>query len=270
MSIIDFFKKKKKKVLVIGDSCIDIFWYGRCDKLSPEAPTPIFIPEYKLNNMGMCYNVYNNLVALNVDVDIITNTKYPIKTRYVDEKSTYTLLRVDENDYVDNVEKSILDSIDYEKYDAVVISDYNKGFLTKDNIRLISNNHPLTFLDTKKEMGSWCDNIKFIKVNEREYNKNIYYLENIHQHDSIITLGKKGAMLLSKKMGVLQKKYFLNDNVVNVIDISGAGDTFLASLVYSYLIDKNISKSIYFANKCSSWVVTQKGVSVIDLKQVKL
>ena len=49
-----------KKVLVIGDGCKDVFQYGKCERLSPEAPVPVFKPTKTTSNGGMAVNVYNN------------------------------------------------------------------------------------------------------------------------------------------------------------------------------------------------------------------
>ena len=56
----------------------------------------------------------------------------------------------------------------------------------------------------------------------------------------------------------------------DVRDLSGAGDTFLAALVAKFLENLDIRAGISFANKCSSWVVTQKGVVVVDLNKIKI
>ncbi len=45
------------KVLVIGDSCKDVFVYGSCDRMAPAAPVPVFIPQYLKDNKGMAGNV---------------------------------------------------------------------------------------------------------------------------------------------------------------------------------------------------------------------
>ena len=50
-------------VLVIGDSCKDVFVYGRCDRLAPDGPIPVFVPLYSKANRGMAGNVYENLLS---------------------------------------------------------------------------------------------------------------------------------------------------------------------------------------------------------------
>ena len=52
------------KILVIGDSCTDVFIYGDIIRLAPEAPVPVFNPRRSVKNDGMAKNVSNNVEAL--------------------------------------------------------------------------------------------------------------------------------------------------------------------------------------------------------------
>ena len=100
------------KILVIGDSCTDVFVYGSCQRLCPEAPIPVFEPSKTVTNDGMAGNVVANLKALGVNhVESITNKEQITKTRYVEDKSNQMLLRVDSNDRVSNSFDSSKDSI---------------------------------------------------------------------------------------------------------------------------------------------------------------
>ena len=247
-----------RKVLVIGDSCQDIFNYGVCNRLCPEAPVPVFNPTKMIINGGMSINVFENLKSLKIDCDIVTNDHRPIKTRYVDEVSNQMLLRVDKKDVVKRIEEKRLKSIDFSKYYAIVISDYNKGFLDEEDIYSITNSHSLTFLDTKKEIKTWAMNTNFIKINENEYNRNLFYFKNHHTKDLIVTLGKNGAMLNREEIFPITGNH-------DIKDLCGAGDTFFAGLVADFINNNDIRSAIVFANKCASWAVTQKGVSVMNL-----
>jgi bifunctional ADP-heptose synthase (sugar kinase/adenylyltransferase) len=248
-----------KKILVIGDGCKDIFKYGKCDRLSPEAPVPVFKPTKSKSNGGMALNTYANLKALGVECDIITNSS-TTKTRYVDEISNQMLLRVDKKDEIESICSGALLTIEYDEYSAIVISDYNKGFLSEGDIEYISNKHPLTFLDTKKKIGNWAKNIKFIKINKKEFDENAEFLLEEYNGELIVTLGKEGAMHWMNNYPI--------ENNNPVIDICGAGDTFLAALVADYIKNNDICTAIKFANKCASWVVTQRGVVVVDLNKI--
>ena len=61
------------KVLIIGDSCKDVFIYGNVNRLSPEAPVPVFNPRRKIENDGMARNVSNNVESLDSTIYTITN-----------------------------------------------------------------------------------------------------------------------------------------------------------------------------------------------------
>lgn len=252
-----------KKVLVIGDSCSDVFRYGKCERLSPEAPVPIFLPSRTTGNGGMALNVAENLNALGIECDVMTNNIRPVKTRYVDEISNQMLLRVDEKDAIMPITAEELEFFDLANYAAVVISDYNKGYLSYDDIMWIAENHPLTFMDTKKELGPWCEDIKYIKINNKEFKENEDYLRNYYPGTLIVTKGKDGAVLNYDQKFPIEREH-------EVRDLSGAGDTFLAALVAKFLENNDICEAIRFANKCAAWVVTQKGVVVVDINKVKV
>ena len=91
------------KVLVIGDSCTDIFIYGDIERICPEAPVPVIKVTHKTKNRGMAENVVANLEALGCEVDIITNPNDIKKIRYVDNRSNQLVLRVDKHDYCDKI-----------------------------------------------------------------------------------------------------------------------------------------------------------------------
>lgn len=243
------------KILVIGDSCQDVFIYGRCERLSPDAPVPVLIPIKTKKMGGMALNVYENVKSIGVDVDIITNKKKITKTRYIDEISNQQIIRVDsEKNGYDRVEN--LSKINYNIYDAIIISDYNKGFLHYEDIKFICDNHNLVFIDTKKIIDSNFKNCKYIKINEKEYNDNLKqsnFLNTIPEK-LIITLGSKGSKH-KEKIYPVEK--------VEIKDMVGAGDTFISVFTYKFILTNNIVESIRFANECSTIIVQHKGVNKI-------
>jgi D-glycero-beta-D-manno-heptose-7-phosphate kinase len=243
------------RILVIGETCTDVFLYGDCNRINPEAPTPIFLPKSETNTPGMAANVKRNIENFGFEVDFLTNIEEIKKIRYVDEKSNYILLRVDENDRCDRVFLPNKDK--FNEYDVVVISDYDKGFLHPDDINEIAKNSKLTFIDTKKELGNWINNCNFIKINEKEYNENSKFIDNEMYDRTIITLGGRGCKFKDKTFP--GKK-------VEVRDVVGAGDTFLSALSLKYCVSKDIEEAIDFANICSADVIKKRGVSVTDIE----
>ena len=247
-------------ILVVGDSCIDEFVYGSIFRMSPEAPVPVFQPIKKTSNGGMSKNVYNNLIALGVSSNLITNTEKIVKRRYVDDAHNQMVLRVDTNDVceeIDEITRMHICNNQYQDktYDAIVISDYCKGFLSKTDIELLCKTNKNVFIDTKKQLGKWIEHATFIKINSFEYKKNYdYFNTNGFTDKLIVTLGGEGCLYNGKNYPV--KK-------VSVKDVSGAGDTFLAGLVYGYLDTNSIYKAIKFAQECTTIVVQKHGVSTV-------
>ena len=251
---------KKIKILVVGDSCLDKFTYGTVVRLAPEAPVPIFNPIHIMTNQGMAGNVVNNLKSIGVITCLITNKEEVVKTRYVDERTNQILIRIDENDSVVRIDKNTLKKIvnnvyNDVVYDAIIISDYDKGFLREEDIDFICKNNKNIFIDTKKILDDWCTNADFIKINHVEYEHTKFNINNLKLHEKlIITLSDKGCKYMEKIFSVPK---------VQIKDVSGAGDTFISGLVAEYVRTQDINQSIKFAQDCATIVVQKKGVTTI-------
>lgn len=241
------------KILVIGDSCIDEFVYCDIERICPEAPVPVLKPIKTQQNPGMASNVVTNLKSLGAKVDLITNTSKIQKTRYVDTRSGQMVMRVDKNDQCERY-NGIYKTVGY---DALIVSDYCKGFLSEEDIEnFIKKAKCPTFLDTKKQLGNWCKKINYIKINEFEHKKNFETIPNYPDliDKLIITRGSKGCEYKNKLYSVPK---------VPIKDVSGAGDTFLAGLTVEYLKSKDINQAIKFANECATKVVQKRGVTTL-------
>ena len=248
------------RVLVIGEQCDDIFIYGDTPRLSPEGPAPVFIPKREVYNGGMGMNVMLNLMALDIDVDFEHQQAPITKTRHIHESSNTLLLRIDEEKNIDNIGDR-LPKLDFWDYPMVVVSDYNKGFLTEEDIAYIGFKHPNVICDTKKKLGEWCKDLRFIKLNRTEFENNKEFIEENDWilEKLIITLDKDGCMYEGTTYPTEQ---------VEIMDISGAGDTFVAGFVKMFLDTEDIPKSIQFANRCSAQVVQKRGVTTIDYENL--
>jgi D-beta-D-heptose 7-phosphate kinase/D-beta-D-heptose 1-phosphate adenosyltransferase len=152
-----------------------------------------------------------------------------------------------------NIDRINLDSIDYD-YKIIVISDYNKGFLTESDIKEITKKHDCVFLDTKKVLGEWAKDCKYIKINDFEYQNSKHSITDSIKNKIIHTKGGDGCEFQNKQYKV---------NKVEVKDTSGAGDSFMSALVINYLKTNDIVSSIKFANDKASKVVTKIGVNII-------
>ena len=232
------------KILLIGDSCTDRYNIGTVDRLSPEAPVPVIKIVESYDVSGMAANVYDNLTNLNCWIAYITNREDIIKTRYIDSRSGQHLLRVDDEPVIEPWD-GYIGQYSWETYDAVVISDYNKGFLTYQHIeQVIRNFQGPVFIDTKKTDLQRFQGA-YVKINNLENS-----LATSVPDDLIVTLGKQGARY---------KDQIYSAPTIEVSDVCGAGDTFLSALTYQYLLTKDIEKAILFANIAASITVQHRG-----------
>lgn len=245
------------KILVIGETCDDVFIYGSVNRLNPEAPVPIIKPLYEIRNKGMAENVSNNLNSLGITTQLISNDEIMEKIRYVDDSYNYILLRIDKNDDVSRID---LNDLPDDIFESVVIGDYDKGFLSSDDIQFISKKYDCPiFLDTKKILDDWVSDVDYIKINNSEYENNKKYIDLKIKHKTIITRGKEGCNFNGNNYPTKS---------VEVKDVVGAGDTFLAGLVFKYVETNSIEESIRFANTCSTQVVQKRGVGIVKKEEL--
>ena len=242
------------KIVVIGELCQDRFIYGSSKRLSPEAPVPVFVPEKIELNLGMAGNVVENIKSI-IDSEITLYSQKEIitKTRYVDDKSNHMFIRVDEGEesitsfeMTDEIIESIRSS------DIVIVSDYNKGFLSLVDIINIGNLSKLSIIDAKKKLNiDVLDAFTFIKLNEIEFMNNQDLVSGFEEK-ILITLGIRGCQFKGEIYSSVCPKV--------TMDVSGAGDTFTSSFIVKYFQTKNIAESIRYANEMASIVVSKRGV----------
>ena len=250
------------KFLVIGDSCTDKFIYGKCERICPEAPVPVFTSTGATSNGGMAKNVQANVIALGFDCDIETNKSKIEKKRFVDRTSNQMLLRVDVGDggTTDFFDRT---KVKWDNYDAILVSDYDKGFLRDIDVNKICLEHDNVFLNTKRKFNHDIPrNIRFVQMNENELNNNHWLpltvkgtQESYVKDKVIVTLGGRGCYYRNKVYAPPRKR--------EVRDLSGAGDTFLAALSVSIMKKNSIEKAIQFAQECACKVVSKRGVATI-------
>lgn len=236
------------KILLCGDDCVDVYQYGHVERLSPEAPVPVVKLDHYKKIAGMAGNVKKNLQQLNCIVDY-RHSDTNIKTRMLDIKSGQHMLRIDDDK---DCRPLILD-FDVSRYDAIVVSDYCKGTITYEFVEQLRQQYtgPI-FVDTKKKDLARFEGC-FVKINENEFNTTASVPKNI-----IVTLGADGARY-NQTVYPAPK--------VEVVDVCGAGDTFLATLCYFYLKTQSIESAIMSANRAAAVTVKHLGVYAPTLNE---
>ena len=245
------------KVLVIGEICVDKFVYCAAKRLSPEAPVPVLTPVKTIKNQGMAGNTLANVKALAPEYyTMLLGQNEPItKTRYVEEKSNHMFLRVDEGETTITPFKWSMDiDVIIGQSDIVIVSDYNKGFLSNADLKEIGRKSKLSILDSKRRLtNDIVEAFTFVKLNESERSNN----PELQGNNIITTLGKKGAEY--------KNIIFESPDPQDTIDVSGAGDTFTSAFIVKYFQLQDENTAIKFANRKAAEVVSKRGVVVPDL-----
>ena len=275
------------KILVVGDTILDIYTYVSVDRVSPEGP--FLIADYLTEDhvLGGACNVAANIRTLLKDKDVkidyfgfysleIQNLllKYKIdcigipvkeneilkKQRFVCDK--HQLIRVDNRKLYDsnNVNWLRYKPPIFDDYDIIVVSDYDKGTLKEEEFKTLGETSSFKIIDLKRVRS----NMRFLpkcilKCNSKEFISNLHILGI--GPEIVVTNGGEGYFL------PLTNEKFSRANIDGeVIDVVGAGDVFLAGMSVNFLETGcfDIYDMSAFGNKCAGEKVKHFGTVALD------
>ena len=250
------------KVLVIGDIIIDKYIYGTSTRLSPEAPVPVVTQERTIETQGGAGLVYENLKSLGVNVSLFDyDQPKSIKTRVMCDGHYIT--RIDNDYYADGYEVlEELQDFPFDKYDYVILSDYNKGVLdfAEQIIQLANEAGCRVIVDPKRSAehykGAWL-----IKPNYKEFGD----FEFADWKGNIITTAA-GNNVVAR---IDSKVYDIPVERVEVSDVTGAGDCFLAAFVYALTKEYDYQKALELAVRGSTESVKHVGTYILTEKDLQ-
>lgn len=249
------------KVLVIGDIIIDKYIYGTSTRLSPEAPVPVVTQERIVETVGGAGLVYENLKSLGVDVTLYEyDQPKSVKTRVMCD-GHYTT-RIDNDHYANGDE--ILDDIlkqDFSEFTYVILSDYNKGVLDSSNdIIAHLNSFDCKVIVDPKTHAYHYDGAWLVKPNAKEFRE--YF---INWHGNIITTQASDNVIAK----IDDEVYDIPVEPVEVSDVTGAGDCFLAAFVYALTKGYDYESAIKLAVQGSTESVKHVGTYILTEKDLK-
>ena len=307
------FKFGVTNILVIGDLMIDHYLWGKCERISPEAPVQVVNVQKESSVLGGAGNVINNLRAMGSNVDVISvignddaanelktllnqidvnsqmlvveeNRKTSKKSRLI--ASQQQVLRYDKESIEDISNKSenkIIEelSVNISKYNAIILSDYGKGVLTtsltQSIISLANNNNKKVFVDPKgkdysKYKGAYTltpnkkEAIEATNIDIKDEKSLIDAIKKLKDNCdlkiSLITLSEHGIAMFDENLVV--KPTVARE----VYDVTGAGDTVIASIAYAISNDLNIEEAVTFANLAAGVVVGKIGSATATLEEI--
>jgi D-beta-D-heptose 7-phosphate kinase / D-beta-D-heptose 1-phosphate adenosyltransferase len=272
-SIIDKFKGLR--ILVVGDAMIDHYIHGRVDRISPEAPIPVFVSEREESRPGGAANVKNQLDAWGCQTAWCFPKKKSIKHRYL--VGSHQLFRHDEDSHEKDDVKDFQE-IALETIKAVVLSDYNKGFLTEEAcrfyIKVATKRLIPVVVDPKGKDWSKYKGATVICPNVKEFN-DYMGASGVFMSDKQAAKRFKNMVVKCGADGIgLNRETFphrehIPAHKVPVFDVTGAGDTVVAMIAAGLAAGADLRTSAIMANAAASVVVQKVGTSVCTLEELR-
>lgn len=301
-------------ILVVGDVILDVFLYGESNRISPEAPIPVVEIKKELMALGGAGNVAANLASLGINTHLVgligedvegdhiksLLKQYKINDNlfFTDKRNTTVKTRVvaasqqlirfdkesknkiDKYNTLEVIKKidTIIDIID-----AIIISDYGKGLITKSLIEEISNrvkkHNIILTVDPKIEHFYMYKNVFCLTPNQKEASEatkiNIEsekdlircgntILKKLKCNSLIITRGPLGMTLFNGKDSPVHIKSVAKE----VYDVTGAGDTVISIFTAAKTCGYDTIKAAELANMAAGIVVSKIGTATMTLDEL--
>jgi D-glycero-beta-D-manno-heptose-7-phosphate kinase len=296
------------RVLVVGDVMLDRYWFGEVERISPEAPVPVVRVARREDRLGGAANVARNVAALGGQVTLVgvlgadeagdsirrLSAEAGIQADLIADPSLHTtlkmrvlgrqqqLLRVD---FEQLPEQAALDSVDaalarhLANHDVVVLSDYAKGVLTRVESLVAMARHAgiPVLVDPKGDDYSRYRGATLVTPNRAEMQQAVgrwnseaeltdraqRLRANLDLEALLVTRSEQGMTLFTDA-----GRDHIDAQAHEVFDVSGAGDTVLATLAVSRAIGLPWTESMGWANKAGGIAVGKLGTSVVTAAEL--
>ena len=304
------------KVLILGDIMLDEYLFGSVDRISPEAPVPVVEITSTRLLLGGAANVAANIRALG-DIPILVGTvgiddaaeklnrllqekdisdeymvtdagrQTTIKTRIIAHSQQVVRADRENRDYLsEDIQQQVIDRVMavVDDIQAVVISDYGKGVITKDVLERVTNlcNERGVFVavDPKETNFHNYKNVSLVTPNHHEagfaYGRKIVsdkdlivvgqgLLEKLNARSILITRGGKGMSLFSRGAEPTHIPTFARQ----VFDVTGAGDTVIATFVAAVSAGADLAEAAVMANAGAGYTVGEIGTATVTVQQLR-
>ena len=296
------------KVLVVGDVMLDRYWYGSVDRISPEAPVPVVRITKEEDRLGGSANVAFNGVSLGAQISLLSVVgddeashkleklvgatgikpyfgrdpllKTTMKLRVIGRQQQ--LVRVDfENNpqhetlaYQTQMFETLLDN-----HNAVIFSDYGKGGLARigQMIELAKERSKPVLIDPKGSDYSRYKGATVITPNKQELMQVVgewsseadlkvraHSLRKELELDTLLLTRSEEGMRLFDALGEVH----VAAQALEVFDVTGAGDTVIATLAALMASGLTVREALPWANKAGGIVVGKFGTASVSFEEL--
>lgn len=307
---------RELRIVVVGDVMLDEYFLGSVERASPEAPVPVVKMGAESRGLGGAANVASVAAALGSEVRLLGLVGDDAAgDRFLDEckvagidadnvvkvadRPTTRKLRIlaqhqqvvrldweDTRPVDESVGEALVEQLrNSEPADAIVISDYSKGFLSPavlEGVIAVGRQWGVPVLvDPKSSDLSRYKGATVLKPNVHELEAVIgrrlkenleadltevshSLLETADVDTLIVTLGEKGMGVFSRQA----EPFFVPTSVREVFDVSGAGDTVIAALALSLAAGASFHDAVHVANEAAGIAVGKSGVAVVEPREL--
>lgn len=298
----------KARVLVVGDAMLDRYWYGAVDRISPEAPVPVVRVTREEERIGGAANVAYNIVTLRAQASLLTvvgddeashklealvartgiqthfgrdtDLQTTVKLRVIGRQQQ--LLRMDFENTPNHeilASQSAAFSDLLPLHDAVLFSDYGKGGLAHVThmIDAARNASKCILIDPKGSDYSRYRNATVITPNRAELQQ---VVGNWHSEDELRAKVQKlrsqlnlDAVLLTRSEEGMtlfddQGQLHVGAQAREVFDVTGAGDTVIATMAAMVAAGVSLRNAMPLANKAGGIVVGKFGTATVSYEEL--
>ncbi len=305
---------KKKRILVVGDIILDHYIWGLVDRISPEAPVPVVDVKEENYNLGGAANVAANIVSLGgratvlgirgndihgevledlmrergIDTSGIFTGSRPttVKTRVIAHNQQVVRFDREERRSVDGSRfKKISDFLlsSRDNWDAIIVSDYKKGMVTRRIMRLLVSEFKSqgAYLAVDPKVGNFpmYRDVSIITPNLKEASQGsgieikdeqslikagTLLLRRLRCDSILITRGEQGMSLFDGE-GVTH----IPTAARSVYDVTGAGDTVIAAFTLAHVAGAGLRDAAMVANHAAGIVVGKIGTACATKEELK-
>ncbi len=295
-------------VLVVGDVMLDRYWFGGVDRISPEAPVPVVRVTREEERIGGAANVAYNVVTLGAKASLLTvvgddeashkledlvaqtgiephfgrdaQLKTTVKLRVIGRQQQ--LIRLD---FENTPKTEILASQSatfaqlLPQHDAVLFSDYGKGGLAhvSDMITSARQQGKAILIDPKGNDYSRYQNATLITPNRAELQQAIGPWDDesalqIKVHNLRTQLGLDAILLTRSEEGMTlfdaQGQLHVSAQAREVFDVTGAGDTVIATMATFVAAGLSLRDAMPLANRAGGLVVGKFGTATVSYDEL--
>jgi len=303
-------KFDNSRILVFGDVMLDRYWHGSTERISAEAPIPVVDIQTIEDRLGGAANVALNVASLGglagligaigddesgtilraklatagIDDGLVALNDRPTITKYRIVSRKQQLVRADfeSTEPVASQAFTVVLNDMLQQYDILILSDYDKGALTEpqDAIRLALKLNKPILVDPKFKDFSAYAGATLVKPNQGEFSRAIgnwsteqemvekarIMMGNLGFASILITRGSNGMTLVQKD----QAELHLPAKSREVFDVSGAGDTVIATLAAALAAGETLSDAVQLCNIAAGIVVTKLGTASVSGPELRL